>query len=367
MQLKEKILLGITMTLALLFGFLHTLWPDLPISAKRLHVFLFNLCTGGSLILYYAEGIAVLSKKVKLFFFLSLLYAISAAASLYIYTLLLSIPLFFIVESIRIKKFSVFPTGFFSTDSDTSEKFKQASLLCLSLAIIIASLVVINNEYMHWVSYPKLTIDVFFLGYSFPISLITMSIMFYFIKTVRRSAFLLKETSFWIINLGVISFFAFIIVEIFVPEILVASTLSVTVIVIFIMFLKNAPQVQQKSFLISGMAFLLFTALTGVVYILKYFMPALDEYKDAILLIHATVSLYGWNLSGLFIIIRWQDFPIELNSRFSIFLHWSIVMILVPIAKYYPLVSLLAMPAYLVLLAKVLFSNGNGQKPLTDL
>jgi hypothetical protein len=169
---------------------------------------------------------------------------------------------------------------------------------------------------------------------------------------------ILKEISFWFVNVGVIVFFAFIIFELLILEIVVASVLTVTVVIIFIIFIKTAPNVQQKSFLISGITFLLFTAITGIFYILKYFIPELEPYKDYVLTLHAMVSLYGWNLSGLFIILRWNDFPIKLNSALIIILHWIIGFVLAPLGKYVTPVAFIAMPAYIYLLAVVLFGRG---------
>jgi len=120
--------------------------------------------------------------------------------------------------------------------------------------------------------------------------------------------------------------------------------------------------VQQKTFLVSGMLFLLFTAVTGIFYILKYYIPALEPYTEYTLVLHAMVSLYGWNLSGLFIMIRWRDFPIRLNSGFAIFLHWAIVLILAPIGKYVFPVGLLALIIYVVLLIVVFAGEAGREK-----
>ncbi len=121
--------------------------------------------------------------------------------------------------------------------------------------------------------------------------------------------------------------------------------LFVTVWMIFFLFVATAPNVQQKTFLISGMVFLLLTALTGILYVSMYLYPFLDPYREPLLVLHAMVSLYGWNLSGLFIIMRWSDFPIRLNSAFAIALHWSIVLVLAPLGKYVLPVSALAVAA----------------------
>ena len=100
MSNRAKLLFGFTMAVALMFGFLDPLWPESPLSFKRLHIFLFNLLSGGSLILYYTEGTAF-TGKVKLYFALALGYAVLAAAGLYIPMLVLSVPLLVVVEAVQ--------------------------------------------------------------------------------------------------------------------------------------------------------------------------------------------------------------------------------------------------------------------------
>jgi hypothetical protein len=364
MSSKAKLLLGLVMTLALLFGFLHSIWPEAQISFKRLHIFGFNLVAGGSLILYHTERKGIFTARVRAYFALSLVYALFAAAGLYIPTLILSVPLFALVESLRIRRFSLLPLDFFRGTVPTSEKFNQASLLCLSMGIVIASVVILNNEYLRLIAFEKLTLEVFFLGYSFPVSLITMSVMFSFMNEGEsRAVRVLNELGFWLVNLGVIIFLVFIILGMLVPQIAMAAGLSIAVCMIFFLFLATAPQVQQKTFLTSGMSFLLLTAFTGILYILKYYYPSLDQYHEHFLVLHAMVSLYGWNLSGLFIILRWDDFPIRLNSALLISLHWIIVLILAPLGKYILPVSLLAMAAYVALLLMVLLGRANQERP----
>lgn len=350
------------MTLALLFGFVDPLWPDALFSFKRLHIFLFNLLTGGSVILYHTERQYNVSNTVKIYFLLALCYALFAARSLYIPTLILSVPLFVLVESVRIRRFSVLPFDFFKSKVSIADKFNQAALLCLSIGIVFASGVILNNEYLHLVRYEKLTLNVFFLGYSFPVSLITMSVMFSFMtKPHSRFVKLLMEASFWLVNLGVIVFFVFIILGLLIPEMIAATTLFFTVWMIFVLFLRTAPPVQQKTFLVSGMVFLLFTAVTGIFYLLKYYIPSLERYTDFTLVLHAMVSLYGWNLSGLFIMIRWRDFPIRLNSVLAISLHWTIVLVLAPLGKVIFPVGLVALITYISLLI-VVFMGRPGRK-----
>jgi hypothetical protein len=358
---RARLLFGVVMTLALLFGFFHAHWPGSPCRFERLHIFGFNLLTGGSLILFHTQGRGVLTRRVETYFCLALLYALFAAFEWYVAALILSVPLFLVVESVRVQRFSLFPLDFFRR-APVSEKFCQASLLCLSLAIFFASLVILNNEYLELVDYQKLTIEVFFLGYSFPVSLITMSIMFSFMtEHESRLVNVLKEIGFWSVSLGVIVFFVFIIFELTIPTMAVATTLFFAVWMIFFLFRATAPNVQQKTFLVSGMVFLLFTALTGIFYILPYFYPSLEAYREPSLLLHAMVSLYGWNLSGLFIIMRWGHFPIRLRAALAISLHWCIVLVLAPLGKHLLPVSIVAMAAYVSLLGVVL-AGGAHQK-----
>jgi len=348
----ERIALGSTMLLAFGCGFAHSLWPEAGISFDRLHVFLFNLCSGGTLILFYSGGSGKSSTRARAFFVLSLLYAACASMNWFVATLVLSLPLAILVESVRVARFGLLPWGFFSRSTSVAEKFEQASLLCLSLAIVIASLVIINNEYIGWLSYPKLTIDIFFLGYSFPISLVTMSLMFRFMRAGRVST-----AAFWLVNLGVIVFFVFIIAGWYGGEIIASITLTITVATVFALFIARAPRVQQKAFLISGMSFLLLTAISGVLYILRYYFQAIEDMHSFLLVLHATISLYGWNLSGLLIIIRFGDFPIRLNSALFIGLHWIIVLVLSPLGEFSVIFSAAAVLGWAALLVFVFFSR----------
>ncbi len=162
------------MILALAFGFLH-LMPGLEIyNFERLHIFLFNLCTGGTLIIFFTENKNFLSIKAIMFFVLSVLFALLAFLKIYLPTIIIALLLATIVEYVRISKFSLFPTALLKLKVNTSSKFQQASLLCLSMGLIISALVIINNEFIHLLKNKKFVLDVFFLGFSFPISLITM-------------------------------------------------------------------------------------------------------------------------------------------------------------------------------------------------
>ncbi len=66
------------MSLALAFGFFHVFIPDFKYDFDRLHIFLFNLCSGGSILLYFASEEKKFSPKIYVYFALSLAYALTA-------------------------------------------------------------------------------------------------------------------------------------------------------------------------------------------------------------------------------------------------------------------------------------------------
>ncbi len=360
MSIRLRLLFAVLMIIALFFGFLHLFTPGFPYNFERLHVFLFNLCCGGTLILFYTEQEVALSRKVSLFLAGAVCYAVFAFFHLYIPAMILSLILAGIVETIRIEHFSFFPAGFFRKE-DVSLKFHQASLLCLSMGLIISSLVILNNEYLKIISMPKLQLDTFFLGFSFPVSLITMSLIFSLMEKDNYRIFsIMKEIGFWNVNLGVIIFFLFIIFEKLLPQVFVTGVLFFTVFMIFVLYQKVGRELQQKNFLTSGMIFLLVTAVTGILYIFLQFTSDYSSVKYKWLLrVHAFAALYGWNLCGLSIICRYHDFPIRFHSTSIILLHWITVMVFAPFGNYYRPLAVLATVCYMYILYILLFSKGN--------
>ena len=350
------------MTAALSFGFLNLFIPGH--NFERLHVFLFNLCSGGTIILIHTEGRNSLSPRTGAFFILSICYALSAFLHQSLYAVSISVAMALIVETIRIRKYSIFPWNFFSPASSVADKFHHASLLCLSMGLVISSLVICNHQYWHLVSSPKLTLDIFFLGFSFPVSLITMSIMFGLMEvSPNRAVTFLKNAGFWTINLGVLFFFLFILLGMVYAELVISFALFTTVMMIFILYLKLGARLQSKAFLTSGMVFLIMTAVTGIVYIILYvFIPAPTDGK-LLLKLHALISLYGWNLNGLAVICRYNDFPIQLNSGRLILFHWVIVVALAPLGFYFQGFSVAAVGAYGLFLYIILFTRGAAGLP----
>lgn len=363
MNTKLKILFSILMITALVFGFIHIYFPIADYSFERLHVFLFNLCTGGSILLYYTQGRVKVSKTVKFFFLGSLVYAFSAFFKVYPVTILVSVLLFVLVEKIRIARFSFFPDHFFKAKEPVAEKFHQASLLCLSIGIVLASLVILNNEYFKFVTMEKLTLNTFFLGFSFPLSLISLSAIFSMLRKIEgSSAKILMEICFWTITLGVIIFFGFILFEKFIPQLFVTSALFMAVVTVFCLYLKFAERIQQKLFLTSGIGFLILTAISGIVYIFMQMSEGYDPERSKWLLhMHVFASLYGWNICGLSVICRFDDFPIKMHSPTVIFIHWLTAIVLAPLGVFYGWFAILAIIGYSFITLTLFFSSNRGK------
>ena len=359
MTLKVKALFSFLMITALCFGFIAIYFPSKTYDFERLHIFLFNLCTGGTILLHFTSGGGKLTGTVRMFFICSLVYAFSAFFKWYPLTLVMSVCLFSLVEKIRVQRFSVFPSVFFKPGKPVAEKFHHASLLCLSIGIVIASLVILNNEYLHLVTMEKLTLNTFFLGFSFPLSLITLSLVFSMLSKIEKTpAKLLMELCFWTITLGVIIFFIFILFERFIPQIFVTLALFSAVVAIFWLYYNFAEKVQQKLFLTSGIGFLIFTAVTGIAYILFQMSEGYDPQKTKWLLhMHVFASLYGWNLCGLSVICRFNDFPIRLHSLYVIFIHWLTAVVLAPLGVFYGGFAFSAIIGYAFITLTLFFSS----------
>jgi len=361
MSFRLRILLMMMMLAALFFGFIHHFIPGTTIyNFERLHIFLFNLCSGGTILIVYSEGRQELTKRGGAFLVLAVLYAVLAFLEYYLFSMLLAVVLAAIVDSVRVQKFSLFPKNFFDSRAPVSEKFHQASLLCLSMGLVISALVILNNEYVNLVAFPKLKLDTFFLGFSFPLSLITMSVIFSFMKGDFSKILLgLKNVGFWTVNLGVIIFFIFILYEKFIPQLIVTTILFLSVILIYYLYTKLGVRVQQKNFLTSGMFFLWYTAITGILYIILAASPAYTPENSKLLMrMHSFAALYGWNLNGLAVICRKDDFPIRLHSKNIIAIHWITVLVLAPLGTYYWPFAAFTIICYVFILYMILFSKG---------
>lgn len=361
LHIKLRLLLAGIMLTALFFGFLHLFAGGSLHNYERLHIFLFNLCAGGSILIFFTEDRERISAKNILFLLLSVVYALLAFFEIYIAAVVAALVLALITDSIRVRKFSLFPSAFFDSAAPVSAKFHQASLLCLSIGLAMSGMVIVNNEYLHLVSFSKLKLDTFFLGFSFPLSLITMSVMFSFMERGDRTSnhAALKNACFWTVNLGVIIFFVFILLELPALQLVVTTILTLAVATIFFLFKKHAKRVQQKAFLVSGILFLLYTAVTGIAYIIITYSPEYEpERMKYLLRMHSFASLYGWNLCGLAVICRRKDFPLRLHSGLVIAVHWLTAVVLAPLGSYYRPFSICALLSYGFILYMIMLSKG---------
>jgi len=367
-----KIILWLSITLGFIFGFAGLVFPNQsplvetpPIDTyqfQRLHIFLFNLVAGGTVLLYFTEGRQKLTIRSGLFLLGSIAFSLAAFFNRYLMATFLAVGLALIVEIVRVRRFSFFPRDFFKNTVPVSHKFHQAALLCLSLGLLIAAFVMVNNQSLHLINQPMLILDDFFLGFSFPISLLTFSVMFSLAKADadRRIRFL-RELSFWVINLGVIIFFVFIILQVFAMQVIVAFLLFIDVLLVFFLFKHDSQPIEQENYLVSGIMFLVFTSITGILITLgETYLPVQEPHSWALLLqIHAYLSLYGWNLSGLTVIVRFKEFPLHLHNLEIILLHWLIVSLLAPLGSLYAVFAVIALPAFASLIGLILFSQGD--------
>lgn len=367
-----KTILWMSITLGFIFGFAGLIFPDQsplveapPLNTyqfQRLHIFLFNLVSGGTVLLFFTANPQRRTSNIIFYLLGSIAFTITAFFNQYLSAALMAVGLAIIVEIVRIRRFSLFPRDFFKPTVPVARKFHQAALLCLSLGLLIAAFVMLNNQYFHFINQPELILDDFFLGFSFPISLMTFSIMFSLAKDEPgKHNHFLREVSFWVINLGVILFFIFIILQVFAMQVVVAMLLFVDVLLVFFLFKQGSKHVEQSNYVVSGILFLVCTSITGILITLgETYFPVKDPHSWALLMqIHAYLSLYGWNLSGLTVIIRYKEFPLHLHNLEVILLHWLIVSLLAPLGSLYPLFAVIALPAFASLIGLILFSHGD--------
>ncbi|MDA3972363.1 MAG: hypothetical protein PF442_13535 [Desulfobulbaceae bacterium] len=380
MTKKFKLLLILIMTTALAFGYLNLfLPPELTRNFERLHIFLFNLCAGGGILIYFSEYKKITFRCV-LFMLLAATYAVLAFFKMYIPAMALGFILSVLVELVRAKRFSWLPRSFFTREIPVSQKFHHAALLCLSMGLCMSSLVILNNIFLHLVHLEKLTLDTFFLGFSFPISLISMSVIFSLMHedttynqdptgpNIDQLIMLLKNSCFWVINLGVLIFFLFILFELNLYQVMVTSILFCSVSLVLGLYWNLGGNIQQKHFLTSGILFLVGTAITGIIYIALTFSPEYVPNKYTFLLrIHAFMALYGWNLSGLAVLMRKEDFPIKLHSGKLVLFHWFTVLILCPLGVNNRVFAIAAVVCYAIILYFFMFSQGVQDKRLVKL
>jgi hypothetical protein len=372
MSTRLKILLWCLMTAGFIFGYASLVLPNqTPIletprpdsyQFQRLHIFLFNLVSGGTVLLYFTQGQQRLSRRLRVYMAGTLAFSLVAFLNLYAIAIVLAVMLAVIVESVRIEKFSFWPSDFFSFSRSISRKFHHAALLCLSIGLLISAGVMLENNYLHLLHLSRLLLDDFFLGFSFPLSLVSFSVMFSLDSDERRLwVRIARDSSFWIVTVGVIVFFVFIIAGIMPLEFVAAIALLLDVLLIFYLFKLDLRRIgEPEEFLISGMLLLVLTGVTGVMLVLWLAFGYTDNSDWSLLLqTHAYLSLYGWNLSGLVVMIHYYEFPLRLHSLEVIALHWVTVVVLAPAATEYAVMALLAIPMFAILIAIALFTPGD--------
>jgi len=328
---------------------------------QRLHIFLFNLVAGGTILLWFAEGRRRLSPRVLIYLVLSLAFSVAAFLDHYATAIGLAAALGLVVESLRVRLYGVFPADFFRRGGGLAERYLHAALLCLSLGLFICAGVMVNNGYLHRFAFLDLLLDDFFLGFSFPLSLLTFAVMFALMGEPRGAVDrFLRDSSFWVVTVGVIVFFVFIILDWKTAEVLTSLFLLGDVLVLYALFRRDSVDLEQNAFLMSGMAFLAFTSFTGVMILLwgSPYVGGSAGGRELLLQIHGYLSLYGWNLAGLAVVVRYEEFPLRLNDVEIILLHWATVALLAPLGTLYPAFALLALPAFIPLLILLFFARG---------
>jgi hypothetical protein len=367
MNSRLKMILWCLVTAGFIFGYAGLILPgqaailETPrpgsYQFQRLHIFLFNLVTGGTVLLYFLEGKRELSWRARVYLVASLAFSIVAFLNQYLPAILLAVLLAVIVESVRIERFAFLPVDFFKPSVPVSRKFHHAAVLCLSIGLLICATVMLNNQYLHLLNLPLLLLDDFFLGFSFPISLVTFGVIFSLIDEKPRGVtWLLREASFWIVTVGVIIFFVFIIFGVMAGELVSAVVLLVDVLLIFYLFRTDLKSLDEPGeFLVSGMVFLILTGVTGLLLVLWGILTPNDPKGQELLLqTHAYLSLYGWNLSGLTVLVHYREFPLHLNELEVILLHWVTVALLAPLGSLYPIFAVAAIPAFALLTGLIL-------------
>lgn len=319
----------------MIFGYLGAFGvPADQYPYMTLHVFLFNLTGGGILLLIHARGKTGPGAMEAGFLAGAFVFLAGVFFNLPALNIVAALWLGVLVESVRWKKYSWFPYEFF-TGAPVSRKFEQASLLCLSLGLFIATGTIINNDYIHLVHFDKLDLHVFFLGFSFPLSLITYSLIFHRAENSGRPRRrTLEEFCFWGLNLGVIIFFVFIVLEIFIMQLVMALTLFITVWLTMYVHLVSGRRGPEWRFLISALFFLVAGSVTGIIYIIMLWK--MKHYTSGYLLsLHSAANLFGWNLTWMMLTVRQGEFPLRAGIKFLVPLHWAFVLT-IPAARVNP-------------------------------
>ncbi len=301
---------------------------------KIFHVFFFNLVSGGLVITCIHVGRKA-GPRVILYFILTILLVFFLRFGEYLWAFSVIPGLVFITESIRWNKYPVFPVDFFRWKSSVAEKFSHAALLCLSLSHILMGAVILNNYFFHWWFLPKLNIQIFYLGYSFPVSLTIISYMIRHIPGMGRWMNFAKDGVFWMLNLGVITLFLGIITESFLLEIIVSVVLFLGVLILGTIYFLQFPGGGPKTMITSGLFFLITTASSGIAYAVVSGRPEYEPAGKYLLKLHAIYSLFGWNLSGLLVVVANRLPQNKISIIPLVVLHWvSLTLVIAGLFSY---------------------------------
>jgi len=351
------------MTAALAAGFFHHVRPSMGADFARLHIFLFNLVSGGSCLLFFAQGKKSPGPTVAAYFLVALAFSLFAFKGWHDLSALACLGLFVLVESVRIRRFSFFPFEFFRAGADTAEKFLHAALLCLSIGLLLCSLAILDHARLHLFNSPKFGLETFFLGFSFPVSLVSFYAIFRLVPRAEgRTETLAHNASFWLLNLGVIIFFLFILAGSVWGQALASFTLYFAVLLVMKILWQRGEKGQPRIILLSGLFFLLGAALTGIAYIIIEMAIGTGLPDKALMRLHAFLALYGWNLSGIIALARKDDFPIRIRMPRLAAHHWLVVALLAPLGWGYPAFAAAAVALYAMFLRTVLFAAGSGEE-----
>lgn len=352
---KIKLILLTTVSTAVFLGFFKT---NTGFGFSILNVFLFNLTAGGTLLTVRLRGKDDLDAHGFLFWSIAVLFSIGAAAHLAAVCIAAALILGIMVENIRWRRFAWFPSDFFKS-VPASMKFEQASLLCLSCGLFICAATMANNEYLKLINYEKLGLHVFFLGFSFPISLILFSELFRRIENRwSRSSKLVMQICFWGLNLGVIFFFIFIILEIYFMQMAMALTLfSVTCITGYLSIFKTDRD-DHREILTSALLFLAVGSITGIIYICLLWKGLAESIPNNFLSYHSAATVFGWNFAWFLPTTRFNEFPLKIKTKYVIALHWIFVL-LIPLGRVYFLIGVFDTFLCIALLTSVFFISTN--------